>query len=378
VKSWTEISEERLVANYRVLAEAAGKSTEVMAVVKADAYGHGAEVCAVALARAGATWLGVADAKEGTWVRGALAEAGISGAGEPRILVMCGFLRESVAVFVAQRLTPVVWTVAQVELLRGTDMRVHVEMGMGRQGVRPGVELDAVLDAIAEAGLVLDGLLTHFCAAEVMGSELTHAQERRFAHAVDQVKARGMRVGWVHAGSSSSVDDPGRDGSWLAALAGRVGAQPMVRCGISLYGYCSAMECGEGDLQLPRVRSALLPVMTWKTRVLDVREVAAGESIGYNATYTAGAAMRVALLPVGYSDGLRRSLWPGGWVMVRGQRAAIVGRVSMNLTTVDVTGIPGVLVGDEVVLLGDGVTADDHARLAGTIAYEILCGVRQV
>jgi alanine racemase len=125
--------------------------------------------------------------------------------------------------------------------------------------------------------------------------------------------------------------------------------------------------------------------MTWKTRVTDVREVAAGETVGYNALFTARSPMLVALLPVGYSDGLRRGLsstnaQPGGWVMIGGrggssQRANILGRVSMNLTTVDVTGIDGVRVGDEVVVLGDGVTADDHARIAGTISYEILCGI---
>jgi alanine racemase len=121
--------------------------------------------------------------------------------------------------------------------------------------------------------------------------------------------------------------------------------------------------------------------MTWKTRVLDVREVRAGDSIGYNSTFTARVPMRLALLPVGYADGLRRSLSStnarkGGWVMVRGARAPIVGRVSMNLTMVDVSGIDDVAIGDEVALLGDRVTADDHARLAGTISYEILCGIR--
>jgi alanine racemase len=239
--------------------------------------------------------------------------------------------------------------------------------------------LDAVLDAISAAGIVLDGVMTHFCAAEVVGSELTRMQERRFETAVGQVRARGLRLGWVHAGSSSSVDNPARDGDWLLDLAKSVGARAMVRCGISLYGYCLPVEeCGELP---PRVRAALKPVMQWKTRVLDVRDVAEGESIGYNAMFRATQPMRVALLPVGYSDGLRRGLSstnvrPGGWVMLGGKPAAILGRISMNLTTVDVSGIDGVQVGDEVVLLGDGVTADDHARLAGTISYEILCGVR--
>jgi alanine racemase len=184
-----------------------------------------------------------------------------------------------------------------------------------------------------------------------------------------------MRPKWVHAGSSSSVDNPAGDGVWLVELAKSVGARAMVRCGIALYGYCLPIEGGAE----PKLRGVLRPAMTWKTRVLDVRDVAAGETVGYNATFTAAEPMRLALLPVGYADGLRRELGgtnerAGGWVMIRGERAGIVGRVSMNLTVVDVTGIEGVRVGDEVVVLGDGVTADDHARLAGTISYEILCG----
>jgi alanine racemase len=378
LKSWIEVSEERLAENFRVLAEAGGAETQVLAMVKANAYGHGADLCAVALVRAGARWLGVADACEGVPVRRALDAAGLVA----EILVMCGLIPEDVALIAEHRLTPVVWTVEQASLLRGcAGVRVHVEIdtGMGRQGVRPGAELDAVLDAISAAGIVLDGVMTHFCAAEVVGSELTRMQERRFETAVGQVRARGLRLGWVHAGSSSSVDNPARDGDWLLDLAKSVGARAMVRCGISLYGYCLPVEeCGELP---PRVRAALKPVMQWKTRVLDVRDVAEGESIGYNAMFRATQPMRVALLPVGYSDGLGRGLSstnvrPGGWVMLGGKPAAILGRISMNLTTVDVSGIDGVQVGDEVVLLGDGVTADDHARLAGTISYEILCGVR--
>ena len=184
-------------------------------------------------------------------------------------------------------------------------------------------------------------------------------------------------------GVPRSVDNPSPAGPWLAELAKSVGARPMVRSGIAMYGYCLPIEGAGAE---SRLREKLRPVMTWKTRVLDVREMAAGDSVGYNARFTAPNAMRLALLPVGYSDGLRRELSStndkaGGWVMIGGRdgsmrRAAIVGRISMNLTMVDVTGIDGVRVGDEVVLLGDGVTADDHARIAGTISYEILCGVR--
>jgi len=384
LSSWIEVSDERLVGNFHVIAEAAGADTEVLAVVKANAYGHGAEVCSVTLARAGAKWLGVADSAEGAGVRNALVAAGFAPGGEwsPRILLMCGFLPEDVAAIVEHTLTPVVWTMEQVNWLRGSGIAVHVEIdtGMGRQGVRSGAPLDPLLHAIRAAGIELDGVLTHFCAAEVAHSRLTQAQQHRFEAAVAQVQATGLAPKWIHAGSSSSVDNPAGDEKWLAELAKTLGARAMVRCGIALYGYCLPIF-GADATAGPIIRPTLRPVMTWKARIMDVREVAAGETVGYNATFTAPGPMRVALLPVGYSDGLRRELSsanaiPGGWVMVRGRRAPIVGRISMNLTTVNVTGIDGVKSGDEATLLGDGVTAADHARLARTISYEILCGVR--
>jgi alanine racemase len=382
VTSWIEVSGERLAANYRALVRAAGEGTDVLAVVKADGYGHGAGVCAVELARAGARWLGVASVEEGARVRAALDGAEF---GAVEILMMYGILPGDVAGLLEHRLTPVVWTIEQVGWLAGTGLRVHVEVetGMGRQGVWPGAELDALLDAIAAAGIALDGVMTHFCAAEVADGVLTRSQASRFETAVEQVRARGLRPAWVHAGSTSSLDNPVGSRGWLVELAAKVSARAMVRCGIALYGYCLPIAGGERE---GWVRPALSPVMTWNTRVIDVREVVAGEAVGYNATFTATGGMRVALLPVGYADGLRRELSStneraGGWVIVRGRngvekRANILGRISMDLTTVDVTGIDGVRVGDEVELLGNGVTADDHARLAGTISYDILCGVR--
>jgi alanine racemase len=404
-RSWVEIDEARLAENYRVVCQAAGADTDVLAVVKANAYGHGLERCAAALVRAGAKWLGVADAAEGARVREALRAArqeagpststaarsslGMTEFSDVHVLVMCGVTREEVGAIVEHGLTPVVWTKEQVELLRGSGAGVHVEIetGMGRQGVQPGGDLEELLREIASAGLKLDGICTHFSSAEVAGSERTHEQKRRFETAVEQAgelraafptsqnRDVGHPIRWIHAGASSSVDVD-ETAEWLQQLATSSGTRPMVRSGIALYGYALPAQGAES-----KIRAKLKPVMTWKTRVLDVREVAAGETIGYNATFTAKHAMRVALLPVGYADGLRRELSgtderAGGWVMVCGRRANIVGCVSMNLTTVDVTGIAGVRGGDEVVLLGDGVTADDHARIAGTISYEILCGIR--
>jgi alanine racemase len=394
-RSWIEIDEGRLSTNYRAVREAAGGAsqsrTDVLAVVKANAYGHGMSQCAVALLRAGATWLGVGDAAEGIRIRQALHAAGVDG-NAVSILAMCGVLSDEAKAIAEGGVVPVVWTEQQVELLRGSGARVHVEVdtGMSRQGVRSGAALDALLGEISAAGLQLDGVLTHFHSAEVAGSAATGEQRRRFEGAVDQVRKSGFHPRWVHAGSSSTVD-VGESPTWLAELALRVNARAMVRSGLALYGYTlpiareSAGPAGGGGAE-SHLRAKLKPVMTWKTRVLDVRDLPAGATIGYNATFTATQPMRVALLPVGYADGLRRELsstneQAGGWVMVRAAdgvlgRAPILGRVSMNLTTVDITGVEGVRAGDEVVLLGDGITADDHARIAGTIPYEILCGVR--
>jgi alanine racemase len=383
-----------------LLTEAAGPGVSVLAVVKADGYGHGAALCSPVLVRGGAAWLGVTDAAEGVAVRAALTESGIATTQQPRVLVMSGLLAEETDAVVEHGLTPVVWTVQPMEWLaaavarRGAQpLAVHleVETGMARQGVAPGPELDAVLRWLGgQRTLRLGGVMTHFASAEIAGSSQTREQQRRFEQAMAQVAAAGLRPEWVHAGNSSTVDNLAAiDGgaasplAWLTGVAADSGARAMVRSGLGLYGYCLPVE-RDGELagdSASQVRSRLQPVMTWKTRVIGVREVAAGATIGYNGTFVAPQPMRVALLPVGYADGLRRELSStnqraGGWSMLYGQRAPIVGRVSMNLTVVDVTEVAGVAIGDEVVVLGDGATADDHARYAATIPYEILCGVR--
>jgi alanine racemase len=390
VKSWVEISEERLAANYGALAEVAGDGVALLAVVKADAYGHGAKVCAPVLARAGVEWLGVTDAEEGVAVRAAL--GGNSAERQPRIMVMSGLLREDAEAIVQHGLTPVVWTRQQMEWLveavaqqRAEPLAVHLEIdtGMARQGVPPGDELRELLHWLdGQRSLRLDGVMTHFASSEVADSPLTLRQRARFEQAIGEVASAGLRPVWVHAGNSSTVDNSAVSehdrGSlvWLRSVASGIGAHAMVRAGLALYGYCLPVEGGKA-----LVRPELLTVMTWKTRVIGVREVKAGDTVGYNAIFTASRPMRLALLPVGYADGLRRELSasnavPGGWVMIGGRRAMIVGRISMNLTVVDVTELADVSVGDEVVLLGEGVTADDHARLAHTIAYDIVCGMR--
>jgi alanine racemase len=230
----------------------------------------------------------------------------------------------------------------------------------------------------------LDGLMTHFASAEIAGSHQTAEQRARFEQALNQVINYGIQPTWIHAGNSSTIDNAAEEPlRWLEHTAQSAGARSMVRSGLALYGYCLPIEREQDytDFAVSTLKSRLQPVMTWKTRVTCIRETEPGTKIGYNGTFVAQHPMRLALLPIGYADGLRRELSatndrPGGWVLFGHDRASIVGRVSMNLTIVDVTSIPSVQVGDEAVLLGDGVIAEDHALLAKTIPYEILCGVR--
>ncbi len=392
MKSWIEISEERLAENYQrartVLEHETRPDAALLAVVKANAYGHGAGVCAPVLARAGAKWLGVTDAAEGALVRRVLFDEGVA---QPEILVMCGHLPEDAPLLVREKLTPAVWTVEQMRDLAaaaGTaPVPVHLEIdsGMSRQGVAIR-DLPPVLEyLLRESSIRLDGVMTHFASAEIAGAAQTEAQREQFEAAMAMIATVGSRPRWVHAGNTSALDN-GADGGtlhWLRGIADSVGARTMARAGLGLYGYALPLKGlvasdGEETVRLARIVS---PVMTWKTRIVSITEVPGGTRIGYNGSFVAAHPMRLALLPVGYADGLRRELSstnakPGGWVMVQGRCAPIIGRISMNLTTIDVTGIEGADVGEDVILLGEGITAEDHAAIARTIPYEILCGLK--
>jgi alanine racemase len=179
----------------------------------------------------------------------------------------------------------------------------------------------------------------------------------------------------LHLANSSALDE-GSTTVWMRETAAAMGARVLVRPGIAMYGYCLPIE---GESRAGELAARVRPVLTWKTRVIGTRSIVAGETVGYGATFVAERAMRLALLPVGYADGLRREASSGigdGWVMIAGERAPVVGRVSMNLTVVDVTAVADVGVGTEATLLGEGVSAKDHARWCETIPYEILCGIR--
>ena len=375
LNNWIEISADALTHNFQAIQATSGPETTVLAVIKANAYGHGAETCAPILVHAGATWLGVTCANEGARVRRTLEAEQLTA----DILIMSGFLPDDVPQIRQHGLTPVVWTEDHIRWLAGSPgIKVHLEVdtGMGRQGVEPGLPLDRLVESIVASGLLLDGIFTHFCSSEVAGSTLTVKQQKRFEGVLSALRRLAHKPTWVHAGNSSAVDGPADHVRWISALAHSLSARPLVRTGLALYGYCLPIENGGG----PRLEPALTPVLTWKAHVLAVRTLTPGDTVGYNAIFTADRPMRVALLPAGYADGLRRELSstnerPGGWAVIRGRRASILGRVSMNLTVVDITDLPNVAANDEAILLGPGITAEVHAELARTISYEILCGI---
>ena len=383
VNNWVEISGSRLAENFGAVRAAIGADAEAVAVIKADAYGHGALICAPILTQSGARWLGVTDAEEGAAVRRELAEDAT------RLMVMSGMQLSDAGSLIANGLTPVVWTAEHVSAMEcaaraaGQRVPVHVEIdtGMARQGAAVGEDLQRVLKGLAASRWVsCEGVMTHLCCSEVSGAMATALAQQRFADALTAVAAAGLQPDFVHLGNTSAVDE-GSTSPWVRDKARTVGARAMARTGLALYGHCLPLTpaTGESATRPAQLCPNLKPVMTWKANVLDVREVEAGTTVGYGATFVAKHRMRLALIPVGYADGFRREASSGvgdGWVMLKGQRAAVVGRVSMNLMVVDITAIEGVVQGTETVLLGEGISAEDHARWAKTIPYEILCGIR--
>ncbi len=375
-----EISRSCLTENFwRLRTLARQGSCDLLAVVKADAYGHRVSLCAPWLVEAGAQWLGVTSVEEGVLVRSLCPAA--------RILIMTGFDRGEAAALLDARLSPTIWTLDHLHALaKVADQRslapgsvpVHLEIdiGMSRQGVSyAAAELMPILERLrAIPALRLEGVFTHFASPEVLDAEQNSQQMTRFQQAVEQIAAAGFRPQWIHAGNSATLLGQ-QQTEPLTTLTKKLDANLLFRPGIALYGYTLPFS-GKPALQVP---IELEPVLAWKTAIASMRTVEAGTRIGYNGTFIAPANMRLALLPVGYADGLNRKLSNRGHVLVRGIAAPIIGRISMDLTIVDVTELPNAVVGDEVVILGEQknlrITADDHARWADTISYEILCAI---
>jgi len=366
--TWAQVSLENLRYNFGVVQRHIGAGVTVCAVVKADAYGHGATECARALEEEGARWLGVTSLDEAIPLR----DAGI----RTRILLMTGFWRGEEEEIIRLQLTPTVWEPGQVELLEKAAaglglprLAVHlkVDTGMGRLGVDP-EDLYQVCSALkASPHLLLEGLSTHLASSEILDAPSVSEQLQKFEQVRTLLRNEGFDPPLVHVANTGAVIS--RRESW----------NTMVRPGIALYGYHLPFERAGREVSGSKLRLGVKPILTWKTRILSLRDVRPNQALGYGGTYVTKAAARIAVLPVGYADGLNRALSSRGRVIVREHYAPIVGRISMDLTLADVTGLPGVSVGDEVILLGalDGLSVDarEHAELANTNVYEILCAI---
>ncbi|HXD32557.1 MAG TPA: alanine racemase [Pyrinomonadaceae bacterium] len=361
--TWAEINLDALAHNFGIVRNQVGAGVKVMGVVKANAYGHGSVECARRLAREGADWFGVATPEEGIELRA----AGI----EQPILCLSGVWSGQELACIQHRLVPLIYRLETLESLDRAagaarvvaDVHLKIDTGMGRLGVRFD-ELDDFVSALSRfKNIRIDGLMTHFAAADEHSCEsLTNKQVNRFESAVALFRERGFTPEHLHLSNSAGVfDQPSARGT-------------MVRPGGVLYGLWRDVLDPTHQHHEP-----FKPVMSLRSQISLLKWVPPGETLGYGCTFEASRRTLVATLPIGYHDGYMRGLSNRGRVIVRGSYASVIGRVSMDLTLIDVTNVAGVAVGDVVTLMGpDGelaVAAEDVAKIAGTISYELTCGI---
>jgi alanine racemase len=363
--TWAEIDLNNLAANFHVVKDRVGPDLKVMAIVKANAYGHGAVQCARRLVKEGTEWFGVASPEEAIELRAA-------GIGQP-ILSLGGFWQGQAAACIQQRITPVIYRLDMLSALNQAagdagvtvDVHVKIDTGMGRMGIRFDQLNEFVAGLKGFENVRIDGLMTHFAAADEAACEpLTQVQIRRFDDGAALFYEHGYHPTHLHLANSAAIY--GHREAW----------GNMVRPGGVLYGLWRDV------LPLTVSNSGLAPVMSVHSRISLLKWVPPGETIGYGCTFEASRKTLIATIPVGYHDGYMRGLSNRGNVIVRGTYAPVVGRISMDLTLIDVTSIPDVALDDQVTLLGGQrrdsevvITAEDLARIAGTLSYEVTCGI---
>lgn len=351
-RTWLEVSLDRIALNYRMIQRTVGTAVQLMPVVKADAYRHGATAVSQTLEREGAQWFAVSNVEEGK----ALREAGI----RARILVMADRVDTDPRAWKEHRLTPVIHDLSEIaQLDPAIAYHLKIDSGMARLGTNAPVE--AILAATRNTRL--EGLMTHFASSANFQSEQTAHQHERFEQVLTALERAGIRPALLHEASTNPLHFSQRH-TW----------RNLVRPGYAIYGFVSRSK-GKSPGELLNVA----PALTWKATILLTKEVAAGDPVGYGAQYIAEKPMRIAILGVGYADGLPHRLGNRSHVLADGQPTPILGAVSMDVTTIDISHAPRLKAGDAVTLLGtegsSTIDARQMARDAGTIAYSILCGI---
>jgi alanine racemase len=366
------VSRAVLRSNYHILREQAARAdADAVAVIKANAYGHGAVEALSILAAEGCNWFAVTCLDEARILQPQLKGH--------RTLLLSGLFAGEAAEAVRHAHTPVLGSLQQLAWLADAvpssaeppfPLHLEIDTGMARQGI-PWNDTAALAAFAAQLTrhpqLLLEAVMTHFASPEDEQSTQTAQQIERLRAALATLREHGVAPPLIHAGNSASLFEPAQITA-LRDIAQQCGSRLLLRPGIALYGY--------GPHALER---GLQPVLSWKTQIAALREIAPGEGVSYNATFRAARTTRIALLPVGYADGYNRLLSNRGEVLVHGRRVPIAGRVTMDQTMIDVTDILDAAVGDEVILIGEQssqrITADDLAAHTGTIAYEVLCAV---
>ena len=351
MRSWVEVSLGQIRANFRAVRALVGESVEVMPVVKADAYRHGAVAVSHALEAEGARWLAVSNVEEGCVLR----QAGT----QSRILVMADFLEDERELLATHQLTPVIHSLEDLSAVR-VPYHLKIDTGMNRLGTRAAPA--EIARAVAAAPVPLEGLMTHLASSGNYESKQTEEQLQRFEAVIEGLRHAGITPRYVHCSASTPI-----------AYRRRQAWGNLVRPGHAIYGYVSPARGA------PARALSVAPALTWKVTVLEVKDVEAGALIGYGGIHRAARPMRIAVLATGYADGIPHRLGNRGNVIVKGKLAPVVGAVSMDLTTIDVTGCPDLKTGDSVMLLGSeggvSINAQQMAKWAGTISYAVLCGI---
>ncbi|MBI5643477.1 MAG: alanine racemase [Deltaproteobacteria bacterium] len=345
--------------NYAELEKKISGTTRIMAVVKANAYGHGDVEAARAFESAGCRFFGVATVEEGVKIR-------VGGIISP-VIVLGGIYQGQIKETFEFDLTPVVFDIEiarainSFALQQGLIKKVHVKIdtGMGRIGLMP-KEIEGFFREFKTlSNLKAEAVLSHFVEAESPDKEFTKRQLELFLKTVEQIKGMGVTPEFIDMANSA------------AAVDYAPSHLNLIRPGIMLYGSYPAKHFND---KIP-----LKPALELKTRILHIKTIAAGSSVSYGRRFTAKRESVIATLPIGYGDGLPRKLTGTGEVLIRGKRAPIAGTVCMDLTMCDVTDIPGVAKGDEAVIIGrqgkEEIRAEEIAEKAGTISYEIFCNI---
>jgi len=365
---WAEISLKAIIRNLRVIRRHVGPKPKILAVVKSNAYGLGAVPISRALQKAGVEWFGVTCGNEGVELR----EAGI----RKRILVLTGFWPGEEKRLIENGLTATVTRVEDVRHLERaaksagakTPVPFHLKInsGMNRLGISPG-EINAFASALADCRHIrLEGTFTHFASAEDFSARQTDDQEQLFSESLERLKVLGISPGIVHLANSGAIC--ARPSTYA----------DMIRPGAILYGYYQSFDPPQKGQEV-RERLPIEPCLSLRARIITLRDLPAGQGVGYSARFVTQRPSRIAVINAGYADGISRQRTNRGCALVRGRRVPLVGAISMDLTTLDVTDLPGVKLGDVVTIYGkdgsDAMVVSDIAREIGTVTSDLLCAL---